>query len=59
MHFEKLSLLWISIFCCLLTDSTKSQTLEVVNDNQLLELFRTENHVVVLFSMYFWFIIIC
>jgi len=41
------------IYCGLLTDLITSQTLEVVTDNELLDLCRSENQVVALFSMYF------
>jgi len=40
------------MFCGLLTDLIKCQTLEVVTDNELLDLCRSENQVVALFSMY-------
>lgn len=46
----KLILLLLVAYCSLLTNSVKSQTLQVVEDNELLDLFRTENYVVVLFS---------
>lgn len=52
MHFIRRTLLFFTVYCCLLTDITKSQTLEVVNDDELLDLCRSENQVVVLFSMF-------
>jgi len=52
MFREYFFLLLMFIYCGLLTDLIKSQTLEVVTDNELLDLCRSENQVVVLFSMY-------
>lgn len=51
MYFEKLILLFLFISCHLLNDLIKCQTLEVINDDELLDLFHSENHVLVLFSM--------
>jgi len=50
--FEKSILLLFAFHCVSLTDLVESQTLEVVSDDELLELCRSENQVVVLFSMY-------
>lgn len=52
MFREHFFLLLMFIYCGLLTDLIKSQTLEVVTDNELLDLCRSENQVVALFSMY-------
>lgn len=53
MFREYFFLLLVFIYGGLLTDLIKSQTLEVVTDNELLDLCRSENQVVALFSMYF------
>jgi len=53
MFREYFFLLFVFIYGGLLTDLIKSQTLEVVTDNELLDLCRSENQVVALFSMYF------
>lgn len=42
----------IAISCSFLNTLVYGQTLEVVNDDELLDLFRTENYVLVLFCMY-------
>lgn len=52
MYLIKKILLLFTVYFCLLTDITRSQTLEVVNDDELLDLCRSENQVVVLFSMF-------
>lgn len=52
MFREHFILFLMFIYCGLLTDLIKSQTLEVVTDNELLDLCRSENQVVALFSMY-------
>ncbi|VVC34455.1 Thioredoxin-like fold,Thioredoxin domain [Cinara cedri] len=51
MYFEKLILLFLFTSCCLLNCLIKSQTLEVINDDELLDLFHSENHVLVLFTL--------
>lgn len=56
MHLIKRILLFFTVYCCLLTDITRSQTLEVVNDDELLDLCRSENQVVVLFSMFLFLV---
>lgn len=53
MYTVKLIFILFVTYCSLLTNLVKSQTLQVVDDNELLDLFRTENYVVVLFSEYF------
>lgn len=52
MYFEKFTLLFLTIYCYFLTELIRSQTLEVVDDTELLSLCRAESQVVVLFSMY-------
>lgn len=55
--FEKSILLLFAFHCFLLSDSVESQTLEVVSDDELLDLCRSENQVVVLFSTYRLFVL--
>lgn len=52
MYFKKFIFLFLTIYCCLLTELIRSQTLEVIDDTELLSLCRIESQVVVLFSMY-------
>ncbi|KAL5243061.1 hypothetical protein ACI65C_010471 [Semiaphis heraclei] len=51
MFREHFFLLLTFIYCGVLTDLIKSQTLEVVTDNELLDLCRSENQVVALFTL--------
>nr|BAH72692.1 ACYPI002902 [Acyrthosiphon pisum] len=51
MFREYFFLLLMFFYCGLLTDLIKSQTLEVVTDNELLDLCRSENQVVALFTL--------
>jgi len=49
--FEKSILLLFAFHCFSLNESVESQTLEVVSDDELLELCRSENYVVALFTL--------
>uniref|UniRef100_A0A2S2NYW0 Thioredoxin domain-containing protein n=1 Tax=Schizaphis graminum TaxID=13262 RepID=A0A2S2NYW0_SCHGA len=51
MFYKHYFLLFMFIYCGLLTDLITSQTLEVVTDNELLDLCRSENQVVALFTL--------
>ncbi|XP_026805411.1 uncharacterized protein LOC113548636 isoform X1 [Rhopalosiphum maidis] len=51
MLYKHYFLLFMFIYCGLLTNLITSQTLEVVTDNELLDLCRSENQVVALFTL--------
>lgn len=51
MYYKKSILLFFGFYCCLLSNTIRSQTLETVNDDELLELCRSESQVLVLFTL--------